>query len=83
MKGLNTDKSERLGILGPGDFFGEIALLDEHPWSASIRALENTECLGLDRWKFLAELRKQPSMAIELLRVPVRHLREANTRLTE
>ena len=83
VKGLHTDKSARLGILGPGEFFGEMALLDEHRRSASIRALENTECLGLDRWKFLAELRQQPSIAIELLRILAQRLRDSDARLTE
>src|SRR5256885_1292424 len=42
--------------LGPGDFFGEMALLDGRPRSASVFALADTQCLALHRWDFLREL---------------------------
>ncbi len=45
-------KEIKLATLGPGDVFGEMALLDEFPRSASARAVEPTTALGIQRWHF-------------------------------
>ncbi len=55
-----TKKGAELGTMGPGECFGEMALLDGHPRSASVLALEDTECLAMTRWDFTAELRANP-----------------------
>ena len=83
VKGLNSEKPQRLAVLGKGEVFGEMALLDEWPRSASVRTLEDTTCVGIDRWLFLAQLRKEPEVAIAMLQVLVRRLRETDARLTE
>ncbi|MDP2948756.1 MAG: Crp/Fnr family transcriptional regulator, partial [Chloroflexota bacterium] len=72
-----------LASLGPGEFFGEMALLEGYLRSASIRAVEDTECLVMSRWDFLAELRGQPSMAVQMLPVLSRRLRQLEARPTE
>ena len=64
-----------LNTLGPGEFFGEMALLDDYPRSASVVAQEATECLTLVKWHFLAELDSHPEMAIALLPVLSRRVR--------
>ena len=64
-----------------GDYFGEMALLDGHPRSATVRALEPTRCLVLPRWDFLAELRTNADAAIELLEVMSMRVRELEERL--
>jgi CRP-like cAMP-binding protein len=46
-----------------------------------VRALEDTECLVLYRWDFLAELRTSPSIALQMLPVLSRRLREAEAQL--
>jgi CRP/FNR family transcriptional regulator, cyclic AMP receptor protein len=51
----------------PTDFFGELALLDDGPRTASIVATENTRCLVLVRWDFLAILREDAEMAVIIL----------------
>jgi CRP-like cAMP-binding protein len=56
-------------ILGPGEVFGEIALLGETPRTATVTALEPCELLVIDRRDFLALLRRHPEAAIGLLRV--------------
>lgn len=70
-----------LGAYGPGDFFGEMSLLDHAPRSATIRALEATSCMMLSSWDFRALLEKHPSIAIKLLEILSRRLRVANERL--
>jgi CRP-like cAMP-binding protein len=70
-----------LGAFGPGDFFGEMSLLDSAPRSATIRALDQTSCLMLSSWDFRALLERHPSIAIKLLEVLSRRLRVADERL--
>lgn len=70
-----------LGAFGPGDFFGEMSLLDQAPRSATIRAIEQTQCLMLSSWDFKALLEKYPSIAVKLLEVLSRRLRVADERL--
>lgn len=52
---------------GPKDFFGELALLDDGPRTATITATEATQCLVLVRWDFLAILREDAEMAVVIL----------------
>ena len=58
-----------VGILRPENFFGELALLDGGPRSASAIALDAVETLTLDRSPFVAILERQPQMAGALLGV--------------
>jgi len=71
-----------LGTFGPGDFFGEMSLLDQAPRSATIRAIEPTRCLMLSSWDFKAVLESHPSIAVKLLEVLSRRLRVADERLS-
>ena len=70
-----------LGGFGPGDFFGEMSLLDQAPRSATIQAIDQVECLMLSSWDFKALLERHPSIAIKLLEVLSRRLRVADARL--
>jgi CRP-like cAMP-binding protein len=70
-------KPHRLATLGPGEMFGEMALLDEFPRSASVRALEPTTLLGLQRWHFRGILESHPQIALAILPVLTRRLRNA------
>lgn len=67
-----------VGILGAGDFFGELALLDGGPRSASAVALEGVETLTLDRAPFIAMLERQPQVATALLGVLGERLRRTD-----
>jgi CRP-like cAMP-binding protein len=63
---------------GPTDYFGELALLDEEGVrTASIMASEPTTCLVLTRWDFLAILRSDAEMAVEILQEMARRFRIA------
>ncbi|HJM47439.1 MAG TPA: cyclic nucleotide-binding domain-containing protein, partial [Candidatus Marinimicrobia bacterium] len=57
-----------LAILGEGDFFGEMALLDGEGRSANVIALEDAEVLTLQRSDFLDILERFPKIAIHLLK---------------
>jgi CRP-like cAMP-binding protein len=57
-------KEVKLTTLGPGDVFGEMALLDEFPRSASARAVEPTTALGIQRWHFRGILESHPQLAL-------------------
>lgn len=71
-----------LGSFAAGDFFGEMSLLDAAPRSATIRAVEPTQCFMLSGWDFRSVLERHPSIAIKLLEVLSRRLRVADERMT-
>ncbi|MBI4234144.1 MAG: cyclic nucleotide-binding domain-containing protein [Chloroflexi bacterium] len=83
VKDLGGKKEQALATLKPGEFFGETALLDGTPRSASVQALEKTECLALTRWDFVSEVKSSPTMAVEIMRVLARRLRETPASLSE
>jgi CRP-like cAMP-binding protein len=53
--------------LGPGSFFGEIALLDGGPRTATVTALTDVRLLGLTEWVFRGLLAEHPSIALKTL----------------
>jgi CRP/FNR family cyclic AMP-dependent transcriptional regulator len=65
--------------LGPGDYFGEIALLDEGPRSATVTADTPMRLLGLTAWNFRRLITDNPSIAQKLLRAMADRLRGATT----
>jgi CRP/FNR family transcriptional regulator, cyclic AMP receptor protein len=78
-----TAGGEKMDIaeLGPGDFFGEMAVLDSAPRSADVIALEESKCLVLSAWDFNARMKVHPEIALEILPVVVKRFRETNERL--
>jgi len=72
-------KAERLAELGPGDFFGEMALFEGFPRNATVRAVGDTECLAMTRWDFTAEMKNHPEIAVSMVPVLVRRLREVES----
>ena len=76
-------QGQTLATYGPGDFFGEMALFEGFPRSATVRAVEDSECLAMTRWDFTAELKNRPQIALGMLPVLVRRLREADERLAD
>ncbi len=83
VRGAEGDNPQVLATLGPGEFFGEMALFEGYPRSATVRALEDAECLAMTRWDFKAELTEHAEMAVAVLETVVRRLRETEVRLTE
>ena len=67
---------ELRSALGPGDAFGEMALLDEGPRSATVVAATDLRCLGLSAWEFRPFLEEHPSVAWAMLQTLARRVRE-------
>ena len=67
---------ETLAELGPGDFFGELSVLDGKPRNAQVVTTEPTTCLALASWEFEAVVREQPSVALAILRELAGRLRD-------
>jgi CRP-like cAMP-binding protein len=63
---------------GPGGYFGEMGLIDDLPRSATVVALEPTECALLAKWDFQNELRDDPDIALALLPELNRRIRDLN-----
>jgi CRP-like cAMP-binding protein len=61
--------------LGPGDYFGEMSLLDGGPRSATVRTASHVRTLALTSWAFLPLLDKMPSIARKMLVELSRRLR--------
>jgi CRP/FNR family cyclic AMP-dependent transcriptional regulator len=69
-----------LSILCAGDFFGELSLIDGEPRSATATAVEDdTQTLILPRDDFLDLVRRQPQIAIHIMELLCRRLREADS----
>jgi len=70
-------KQVELRKIGPGGVFGEMALFSDRPRTATVTAIEPTECLALHRLEFLDELRRSPEVALRLLDTLAVRLSEA------
>jgi len=66
---------EILARLGPGDFFGELSLLDRQPRIAMVATDEPTTCLALPSWEFEQLLLEEPALTLAILRGLARRLR--------
>ena len=64
-----------LSILGPGKFFGELALIDEAPRSASVSTLETTSLSLVSKAAFEQCVKKNPEIALKLMRVLAQRIR--------
>lgn len=69
-----------LAILGRGDFFGEMAILDESPRSTDVIALSNVRLLSISAQRFIQTLFKDPQLHHRMLQLMVRRLRQTNFR---
>jgi len=76
-----------LGTAGVGDVIGEMALLDDLPRSATVRALDEVSVLVLPFWDFRVLLRRilssDPDVGLDLLAVLSRRLRKVEQRVLE
>jgi len=79
---LHTDSDEgkelSFGFLSQGDIFGEIALLDSGERTATVKAIEATEILVIERRDFIPFLEKSPKVAVQLLGTMAQRLRRTD-----
>ncbi|HEX4689903.1 MAG TPA: cyclic nucleotide-binding domain-containing protein [Solirubrobacteraceae bacterium] len=66
--------------LGPGDSFGEMAIIDGQARSASITAGEGLRCAGMTRWHFRPFVRDHPDFAWAIMQALVKRVRDAESR---
>ena len=59
---------EIIARIGPGEFFGELSVLDGRPRVAQVVADGPTTCLALASWDFEAVLREEPAVALAVVR---------------
>lgn len=79
---MSEDGREKiLEILGPGNFHGEMALLDRAPRSASAKTTTPCVLLALSRADFLGLLKQNHEVTLELIRVLARRLRETDEQI--
>jgi CRP-like cAMP-binding protein len=71
---------EIIRTLGAGDYFGEIALLDDGPRTATVTAGTDLRCLGMATWEFRPFVLEHPDVALTMLQALARRLREAEAR---
>jgi CRP-like cAMP-binding protein len=84
VKIVRTDEDGReviLSIFGPGEFFGEMSLLDGLARSASVVALTKAELFMIHRRDFLKLVNEHPQVAISLLGELTTRLRKADTQI--
>jgi CRP/FNR family transcriptional regulator, cyclic AMP receptor protein len=70
-----------LSILGPGEFFGEMGLIDDEPRSATVITIEPCELLAINKRDFKKCLAENFEMAMSVMRGLVRRLREADRKI--
>lgn len=78
---LPSGRAVTVFIFGPGDVFGFLPFLDGEPYPAYAQALEDAEAHVMSRDRLVAVVREEPEVAIALLRLLGRRLREALARI--
>jgi len=83
IKGLGSPNEWCLRTLGPRSYFGEMALIDDLVRTSSVVAKTDTQVLILDQWNLRQQIEKNPGMAIELLQMFGRRIRDIEKKTME
>jgi CRP-like cAMP-binding protein len=75
-----TVQGEAVGSLGPGDSFGEVALVDRSARSATVTATTPMVAYALPIWSFRPFVEERPELAWKLLEILAERLRAAQSR---
>jgi CRP/FNR family cyclic AMP-dependent transcriptional regulator len=75
-----TQGGEERGVLGAGDYFGEMALIDGDDRAASVHADGDLRCAAMTTWNFRPFVKEHPDVAWALLTAMVKRVREAQAR---
>ncbi|MDY6804412.1 MAG: Crp/Fnr family transcriptional regulator [Cyanobacteriota bacterium] len=76
----SEEKAIALAIIGRGDFFGEMAILEESPRSNDVIALSPVRLISISAQRFIQTLFKDPQLHHRMLQLMVRRLRQTNLR---
>lgn len=82
-KGREPEKQIRLDTMGPGDYFGEMALFEETERSATIRTLKPARFLLLDKPEFNELVREYPGIALQICTALSQRLRHLQSMVAE
>lgn len=72
-----------LAMLGEGDFFGEMALFDHLPRSATVKAWDRTEIYALSKDDLIRGIKEFPEIALELIGTMSRRLRKTDNEIVK
>jgi signal transduction histidine kinase len=75
---VGAGESRVLATIGPGDFFGEMAVIDDAPRSATATAATATRTLFIERRRLLKLLRRRPGLSLRLIREFSARMRNLN-----
>ena len=78
---VSQDGEER-GVLGAGDYFGEMSLIDGDDRAASVHAEGELRCAAMTAWNFRPFVKEHPDVAWALLTALVKRVRETQARHT-
>ena len=78
-----SSKGVHLATLGPGDYFGELALIDGGPRSATVTAATDLVCYGLTFWEFRPLIERNGVIAWKLLQALAKRLRATDPKQTQ
>lgn len=74
-------RDDWIAVLGPGDYFGEMNLLDERPRSATVHVLEDSTLLVLEKARLRGLIMSYPELSLGMLKGFSLRLREAHRRV--
>jgi CRP-like cAMP-binding protein len=72
------DDIVRLAVLNQGDFFGEMAIFEKEVRSATVRALEQTRVLTVDKRTFLRRIQEDPTLAFRVVEAMSNRIKRLN-----
>ena len=72
-----------LNIIRPGEIFGEIALLDGRPRTATATALSDCDLVVIERREFIPFLRSEPDVALKLIEILCSRLRKTSEKVED
>lgn len=78
---VQDDQEKRLNVLGPGDFFGEMAILERKARSATVRALGQARVLTVDSENLMRRFHKDPSLVYRMLETMSHRIRSLTVEL--
>ena len=81
IKGVSTNDSSVIAFLGPGDCFGELALIDDSPRSATLKAVEPVNCIYINKNEFMDLLFANKSLLLGMFKILTSRLRETSNLL--